>query len=158
MFIFSECIKIYVGLSSAPQMMKKIINKVSITHVIIFLTFFYLLFPTENSSLDAYLYASHIKFNENLFSPHHLLYNAFLYVLIYPIKQLYSNVDILLLSKHINSIFLLLNLIVFYKILSTFNLIKKEKEAQQLLNMIVTAETEYLDPYRERTGGKLCMK
>ena len=46
----------------------------------------------------------------------------------------------------------------FNRINDVKNLIKKEKEAQQLLNMIVTAETEYLDPYRERTGGKLCMK
>jgi len=108
-------------------MIKKITNKINSIHIIVFILFFYFLFPTENSSLDAYLYASHIKFSENLFSPHHLLYNAFLYVLINPIKHLYTNVDILLVSKFINSLFLVLNLVIFYKILSTLNLIKKEK-------------------------------
>jgi hypothetical protein len=38
------------------------------------------------------------------------------------------------------------------------DLIIKEKEAQQLLNLIVRAEMEYLDPEKKRTGGKLCMK
>jgi len=86
-------------------MIKKIINKVNIIHVIVFIAFFYLFFPTNNSSLDAYYYAGNVKFVDNLFSPHHLLYNAFLYIIIHPIRQLFNNVDILLLSKIINHYF-----------------------------------------------------
>jgi len=99
----------------------------NIKHVIVLMAILYLLFPTNNSSLDAYAYAAQIKFGQHLFSSHHLLYNAFIYIIIYPIKQLFENVDILLLSKYINSIFVLINLIIFYQILSKLNLVKKEK-------------------------------
>ena len=42
---------------------------------------FYLLFPTNNSTLDAYGYAASIKYGFDLFKPHHLFYNVFLYVI-----------------------------------------------------------------------------
>ena len=108
-------------------MIHKIIDKVSVFHVILFVAFFYFLLPTNNASLDAYHYAANIKYGEELFSPHHLLYNAFLYLLIYPVKQLFNGVDILLLSNYINSFFSLVNLILFYKILSECKPPKKEK-------------------------------
>jgi len=84
----------------------------------------YLLFPTKNSVLDAYYYGASIKYGVDLFSPHHLLYNVFLYVLNYPIKEFLT--DILLFSKVINSVFSVASLYIFYKILILLNIIKKE--------------------------------
>jgi len=39
-------------------------------------TILYLVFPTNNSSVDAYYYAASVKYSGELFHPHHLLYNA----------------------------------------------------------------------------------
>ncbi|MBE9512142.1 MAG: hypothetical protein IMY71_14830 [Bacteroidetes bacterium] len=39
-------------------------------------TILYLVFPTNNSSVDAYYYAASVKYCDELFHPHHLLYNA----------------------------------------------------------------------------------
>ena len=39
-------------------------------------TILYLAFPTNNSSVDAYYYAASVKYNGELFHPHHLLYNV----------------------------------------------------------------------------------
>ena len=86
--------------------------------------FVYVFFPTNNSSLDAYFYAASIKFNENLFSSHHLLYNVFLWILHKPIQFL--NLDILWFSKFVNSVFSTLTLYIFYKILLLLSICKKE--------------------------------
>ena len=107
--------------------MKKILENITVYHVIIFITIFYFFNPTKNSSLDAYAYASYIKYNENLFLPHHLIYNFFLYTLIKPFNLLFNNINILLVSKYINAFFQILNLIVFYRILSKLSIPKREK-------------------------------
>ena len=39
-------------------------------------TILYLVFPTNNSSVDAYYYAASVKYSGELFHPHHLLYNV----------------------------------------------------------------------------------
>ncbi|MCK4700575.1 MAG: hypothetical protein KAT38_09580, partial [Bacteroidales bacterium] len=39
-------------------------------------TLLYLIFPTNNSSVDAYYYAASVKYSDELFHPHHLLYNV----------------------------------------------------------------------------------
>ncbi len=39
-------------------------------------TILYLVFPTNNSSVDAYYYAASVKYSDELFHPHHLFYNA----------------------------------------------------------------------------------
>jgi len=39
-------------------------------------TILYLVFPTNNSSVDAYYYAASVKYIDELFHPHHLLYNV----------------------------------------------------------------------------------
>ncbi len=36
----------------------------------------YLVFPTNNSSIDAYYYAASVRYGDELFHPHHLLYNV----------------------------------------------------------------------------------
>jgi hypothetical protein len=57
------------------------IKNVHILVLIIFFTSLYVLLPTQNSGIDAYGYAALVKYNVNLFLSHHLLYNAFLWIL-----------------------------------------------------------------------------
>ncbi len=115
-----------IGFKKLPGMIEKI-NKTGIIYLLIFISIFYFIFPTNNSSLDAYAYAGYIDSGESLFAPHHLLYNVFLFSIIHPVKLVVHNLDILLISKYINSFFLVLNLLIFYLILSKLSLVKKEK-------------------------------
>ncbi|MFK7971667.1 MAG: hypothetical protein AB8F95_14975 [Bacteroidia bacterium] len=59
----------------------------------------YLLFPTANSSVDSWGYAADIKWSTDLFAPHHLLYNAWGWL----IHQL-IRVDTLSLMKALNAL------------------------------------------------------
>ena len=86
----------------------------------------YALFPTQNSSLDAYAYAAEIKYGENLFSPHHLLYNAFLFSLKVIFELIFENIDVLLMSKLINSFFVVSTLFLVLKILENLKISLKE--------------------------------
>jgi hypothetical protein len=108
---------------TASKQLNKDKAKVLLTFV--FILAFYLLFPTNNSTLDAYVYAGYIKYFQNIFTPHHLLYNIFMYVFTIPLK--YFNFDVLSLTKIINSTFAVLNLYIFYQILSLLKLVTKEK-------------------------------
>lgn len=113
------------------QLSTFLFEKKSTVFILIFI--FYVLFPTNNSSLDAFAYAGYADYNSYLFKPHHLLSHAFIYALIQPIKALGLNIDTLWFGKFINSVFLILNLLIFYKILA---LVKIEKK-QRLLYILV---------------------
>jgi len=78
---------------------------------------FYLLFPTNNSTLDAYGYASSIKYGFDLFKPHHLFYNVFLYVINKILILLHLNFDVLSITKTVNALFQFVNLYILFKIL-----------------------------------------
>ena len=99
-----------------------IINSEKYAFLILFIT--YALFPTNNSSLDAYYYAASVKFSQHLFSPHHLLYNVFIGLVYKPIHIL--NIDVLAFSKFINTLFSTLTLYTLYKILLLLKYSKKE--------------------------------
>ena len=103
--------------------------------VFLLIFFLYIFFPTNNSSLDSYAYAGYVKYNYYLFTPHHLFSNAIIYVLLLPFKHLGISIDILLFSKLINSIFQLINLFIFYKILTYL----KIKEKTKLLYLLILA-------------------
>lgn len=106
--------------------------------LILLILFIYICFPTNNSSLDAYAYASEIKYNILLFKAHHLLYNAFVFSVISPFKLIFENIDVLIMSKAINSIFLVLNLIVLKIILEKLKLDKNE-----IISLIMIAGFSY---------------
>lgn len=74
-------------------------------------------YPTNNSTLDAFNYAANIRYGQDLFSPHHLLYNFFLYYIVNFIKLFLPNIEVLSSLKAINSFFVLATLFVLYKIL-----------------------------------------
>ena len=91
----------------------------------------YFFLPTHNSSLDAYAYASSVKYGELLFKPHHLLYNAFLYIIKLFVETIGFSIDVLRMSKIVNALFTLFNLLIFYKILK--QLLKSDIEILTLL-------------------------
>lgn len=70
--------------------------------------------PTNNSTIDAYCYAADIRFGENLFRPHHLLYNAFCWLIYQP----FSFIDTLQFLKILNAAIATLGLIIVFNILN----------------------------------------
>lgn len=107
------------------------VNKLLSTNKIVVLLVvfvFYVLFPTNNSSLDAYAYAGYVEYNSSfLFKPHHLLSHAFIYWIVYPLKALGIGIDVLLFGKIINAIFQVVNLAIFYKIITLLNIERRLK-------------------------------
>jgi hypothetical protein len=84
----------------------------------------YYFFPTNNSSSDAYAYAANVKYNDSLFSPHHLLYNWLLKYFYFIISNF--GFDILSTGKILNGTLQLTNFFILYKILSKLQLQLKE--------------------------------
>lgn len=74
-------------------------------------TVLYAVFPTANSSVDAYYYAASVKYNGELFHPHHLLYNATFHMFFS--LPFFSEIDILHGMKTVNSFFGGINLYLF---------------------------------------------
>ncbi|MFN0201730.1 MAG: hypothetical protein ACKVTZ_09430 [Bacteroidia bacterium] len=65
----------------------------------------YLLFPTHNSTLDAWQYAADIRHGNDLFSPHHLLYNAMGFVVYQLLQGLGIKCSALAMMKALNALF-----------------------------------------------------
>lgn len=87
---------------------------------------FYVFFPTNNSTLDAYAYAGYTKYNHFLFTPHHLIYNPLIFFLSFLLNSIGIKIEILALSKIVNSIFAILNLVILKKILTELKIPQKE--------------------------------
>ncbi len=84
----------------------------------------YLGFPNHNPTTDAWGYAQNVKYGTELFRPHHLLYNWFLY-LIHSLPLLES-IDTLLFMQWANGAFSALSLYFLYRILLTLHEDKKK--------------------------------
>ena len=82
---------------------------------------FYAYLPTHNSTVDAYYYASCIKYGKDLFLPHHLLYNWLGYLLYNFSVYFDRSIDALALMKLTNALFTSGCLYVFYLILKRLN-------------------------------------
>jgi hypothetical protein len=94
-------------------------NESAFTHpifAIILLGILYLLFPSINPSGDTYTFANQIKNGNELFLPHHLIYNAFYYVL----SQVLSISDTLSFISFMNGIFAIGCLFFMNAILSKY--------------------------------------
>lgn len=83
---------------------------------ILFLGLLYILLPSTNNSLDSLAYAEEMRSGSYLFRPHHLLYNAFGYVL----AHLLNIKDTLLLMCPVNSMFAVACLFLMRSMLRTF--------------------------------------
>ncbi|UCG27621.1 MAG: hypothetical protein JSV24_11725 [Bacteroidales bacterium] len=86
----------------------------------------YLAFPTRNSSTDAYYYAASIKYQGELFHPHHLLYNITGYMVLKAVRGIGLHPDVLALMKVLNSLLAGLSLVILSKILRRMNRTKGE--------------------------------
>jgi len=104
----------------------KHINNYKIELLILSIVVLYIIFPTNNSTLDAYGYATSIKYDVDLFEPHHLLYNAFQYIISKILLSLGLNFDVLSMTKVVNSIFQFFNLYISYQIFKLFKTDKSE--------------------------------
>lgn len=69
-----------------------------------FFLLIYLLFPTNNSTVDGWGYAEEIKYGYNLFRSHHLLYNALGFVLLKALGLVGINADVLAFMKVLNAV------------------------------------------------------
>jgi hypothetical protein len=76
----------------------------------------YILFPAGSSTTDAWYYAACIKYNSEIFQPHHLLYNALCYLFCLLPSAL--GADILASLKIMNAIIAVLSLYTVQRILS----------------------------------------
>jgi hypothetical protein len=88
--------------------------------------FIYFIFPTNNSTFDAYTYAGDILYNKDLFNPHHLLYSPFMYIFHKGFFTLFGEIEVLFFTKIINASFSILLFIVLYKIFKTLKISKGE--------------------------------
>jgi len=105
----------------------KIIQKFNpINIILLFFALIYIFLPTNNSTGDAYLYAYTIKYGRELFFPHHLLYNAFGYLLFNLCQTFSCFSDTLGFMKIVNAIAAVLCLIIFKYILMELNKSKSE--------------------------------
>lgn len=77
----------------------------------------YLLFPGNNLfSEDSIAYANNVKYGEELFWPHHLLYCAFNYCLFVPVQHLMPDLDAFRFMQLTNAVCSLLCLLLFRRL------------------------------------------
>ncbi len=88
--------------------------------LLLFLLLYLFLF-TNNSSIDGWGFAAYIKQGEQLFLPHHLLYNFIGFIWVKAVG-LMGDFDVLTLLKAMNSVFAILSLVVLGFILRLFKL------------------------------------
>ncbi len=69
---------------------------------ILVLTGVYVFFPVKLSGVDAWYYGASIRYGKDLFLPHHLLYNAFYFVLLRFFSVLGFEPDVLAATKFFN--------------------------------------------------------
>ena len=77
----------------------------------------YFLFPNNNLSVDSLDYGSSVKYGVDLFSPHHLLYNYFNFVLFSVIKVVLPAIDALKFMQFTNALFTVLSLLLLRKLI-----------------------------------------
>ncbi len=84
----------------------------------------YLFFPSGLSTTDSWYYAASIKYGDEIFRPHHLLYNAL--GLIFSWLPSKTGVEILSCMKVLNAFFAFLILLVIQQILFIFKFTEKQ--------------------------------
>jgi hypothetical protein len=94
------------------------------TFTIVIILCLYLFFPSGLSTTDAWYYAASIKYNGEIFHPHHLLYNAL--GLLFSWLPAKAGLETLASLKIMNALFAFLSLIVVQKILIAFKIAEKQ--------------------------------
>lgn len=93
----------------------------------LFFLLVYILFPAGNSTIDGWGYAEEIKYGYNLFRPHHLLYNAFGFMLIKTAHLFNLYPDVLSTLKVLNAVTATLILVTLGRILLKMQLTAGER-------------------------------
>lgn len=94
--------------------------------ILLVILFLYLYFPNNNSSWDGYVYAAQVKYNVDMFQPHHLLYNPLLKIFHEFFSIFSDQIDILLAGKWMNAIFQGFNLLIAAQILRLLKVSQKD--------------------------------
>lgn len=123
----------------------------------------YVLLPTANSTLDSWGYAGAVRWGTDLFSPHHLLYNAFGW-LVFQAASVLGEIDALALLKVLNGLVAGACLYVLGKILTKRGVAKKEVVNWMLfaggsfglMRFAVDSET-YVMPLLLSLAGSYCV-
>ena len=106
--------------------------------IILFFLVLYLIFPTSNSSIDAYYYAASIKHAGEMFHPHHLLYNFTGSVFLKISQAIGFSPDVLLFLKSLNALIAALCLFVVYRIL-----VKLEKDPGEIAGFLILSGSNF---------------
>lgn len=85
--------------------------------MIILFLLIYLFFPNNNLSVDSFSYGASVKYGDELFSAHHLLYNYFNYLIYKFVSFFFENIDALRLMQFINALIALMCLLVLNRII-----------------------------------------
>jgi hypothetical protein len=92
----------------------------------------YFLFPTNAHLADSYDYAASVKYAENLFAAHHLLYNSFNYLIVFAVRSFFPTVDVMRLMQSTDALFTVLCLILLRQLLLKLNVSKTNANALTL--------------------------
>ncbi len=99
----------------------RIINsKNSIYFLVLFFFLLYAFGATNNSSLDAWAYATDVSKGDNLFAPHHLFYSLLGYLWV-GVINIFIDADVLLLLKLLNAVFAAATLFILFRFLGVFS-------------------------------------
>jgi hypothetical protein len=90
--------------------------------ILLLLLAVYVLFPSGNPSTDAWYYAASVKYGTDLFLPHHLFYNAFLYSLFQGLSFIGLHPDALAFMQFMNAVFAAICLLLLRFILAEMKL------------------------------------
>jgi hypothetical protein len=101
-------------------------RKLLLPGILISVLIIYLLFPTTNSTNDAYAYAAYVRYGSGLLEPFHLLYNVVGFVL-YTIFTSLTNINVLSMMKALNAVAAVYCLCLLYKILMYFSMDERHR-------------------------------
>ena len=85
--------------------------------MLIVLAFIYVLLPNSNHLADSYGYGASVKYGEDLFQPHHLLYTGLNYLLYQPFVMLFPALDALRFMQLLNALFSIASLFLLMRML-----------------------------------------
>lgn len=95
---------------------------------IILISLVYLFLPNSNHMVDSLSYAGDVKYANELFSAHHLLFTYFYHLVYTGVSFIFPTIDVLRLMQFINGLFALACLVLLYNII--INSIKNSEKAK----------------------------
>lgn len=97
----------------------------------------FLFFPTQNSSVDAWFSAASVRWNGEIFHPHHLLYNAFAWLVARIVGMDTGHPGIMVLMKGMNAFYAFCILLLLGRILHRLDM----KTSEVLAGVVFTGSS-----------------